>query len=409
MERLATERTVVISKPSEEDFGEWRRVVDFAKRHRMVPDGHYLEKQKQWNGDLRIQLMPGTHSNSKPRTDELHAVPVPNQLRSLHPVVAILRDDERWLEMHKDLRRRSLLILQAIAAESARRGHTVREHPLARKQDSGYYYEGRYHERIHSRRDGQIEIHIQGHSYLITILQESPQSTDTNDPAVWPSTWATTSAKGRNSGPIVSGGSWKTSSAPSSSQEPQETTRPPLAKAASALASALDKCRATPRGKIGVKGWAENRYTYCYWEHRDYHRYNARGEVVGYIRYRITVLGKLNPNNRTFKYEAYIDDFSENNSAGGWNHQLKVGFSISNDDNSPDGKADCRPDPNNLARIATFAQWRGYGDNVVVEATFTSPHSSSRYSTDEQRDYCQVRAWGHHPNTSPSRPEYSMR
>ncbi|RGA04316.1 hypothetical protein DI270_014935 [Microbispora triticiradicis] len=178
MERLSSERTVLISKPSEDEIGEWRRVVDFAKRHGMVPDGHYLEKQKQWTGDLRIQLMPGTHSNSRPRIEELPAVPVPNQLRSPHPVVASLRDDERWLRMPKDLRRRSLLILQALVAEAVRRGHTVRECPISQEANSGYYYQGRYHERHYSRRDGEIQIGVGGYSYVVTIREESPQSTN---------------------------------------------------------------------------------------------------------------------------------------------------------------------------------------------------------------------------------------
>lgn len=179
MERLHTERMVVISKPCEEELTEWRRVVDFAKRHGLVPEGHYVEKQKQWNGDLRIQLMPGAHRNSKPRVEDFPAIPVPSQLRSPYPVVASLRDDERWLTMRKDLRRRSLLILQGLAADAVRRGHAVRERPISQKQtNNGYYYEGRYYEQQYSRRDGQIEIGIGGYSYVVTILQESPQSTD---------------------------------------------------------------------------------------------------------------------------------------------------------------------------------------------------------------------------------------
>lgn len=42
--RLMDQGQVVVSNPSDEEIVEWRKVVDFAKRHDMVPAGHRIEK-----------------------------------------------------------------------------------------------------------------------------------------------------------------------------------------------------------------------------------------------------------------------------------------------------------------------------------------------------------------------------
>jgi hypothetical protein len=148
------------------------------------------------------------------------------------------------------------------------------------------------------------------------------------------------------------------------------------------------------------RGVAKNRYSSCFWENRFFARYGANNAVIGQIGYRVTILGRLNPGTRTFKYEAYVDNIVETNFPLGMDARLKIGFSISNNEGSPGGRADCKPDPNNLHREATFRQWRANGDNLVVEATFTSPHSTSKIKTDEQRDYCQVRGWAHYPDAN---------
>lgn len=178
--RLVTERRVTISQPDEPTVTEWRRVIDYAKRHDLVPDGKRIESLRMWNRDLQIALVEGPHPNSlRQRPDEAPPVHVPAQLRSPHPVVAALRDDDGRLVMPAALRRRSLLLLQGLAAETVRRGHEVRDHDVpARHRSHAYTYNGRHHPSSYSRREGELDLVVNGFTYTITVQQESPQSTD---------------------------------------------------------------------------------------------------------------------------------------------------------------------------------------------------------------------------------------
>ncbi|MCJ1678248.1 hypothetical protein MTF65_13000 [Streptomyces sp. APSN-46.1] len=116
-ERLVTERRVTITQPDEPTVTEWRRVIDYAKRHSLVPEGKRIERVRMWNRDLQISLVEGPHPNSlRQEPNGAPPVPVPAQLRSPHPAVATLRDDEGRLVMPAALRRRSLLLLQGLAA-----------------------------------------------------------------------------------------------------------------------------------------------------------------------------------------------------------------------------------------------------------------------------------------------------
>ncbi|MFC7870789.1 hypothetical protein ACFUS2_06445 [[Kitasatospora] papulosa] len=182
VERLVIEGHVVISKPDEDEITEWRRVIDFAKRHGLIPQGKRIEKQRLWNTarDLQISLVNGPHANSR-RTSvgDTPQVPVPTQLRSLHRVVAGLRDNERRLLMPPALRRRALLLLQGLASEAERRKYKVHQ-PSAPDSDrrSAHYYNGRY---FPARcREGALEIVIDGFTYTATVKQEFPQSADPN-------------------------------------------------------------------------------------------------------------------------------------------------------------------------------------------------------------------------------------
>ena len=180
VERLVAEGRVTISDPSDEDVTEWRRVVDFAKRHSLVPSGKRIEKLRMWNRDLQISLVDGPHPNSLRQSAEgVPTVPVPAQLRSLHPVVAALRDDSRRLMMPADLRKRALRLLQALAAEADRRGHEVREQPVSqRHRTHAYYYDGKHYPSAYSCREGEILLGIGDFTYTITIDKEHPESTD---------------------------------------------------------------------------------------------------------------------------------------------------------------------------------------------------------------------------------------
>ncbi|MFJ2257316.1 hypothetical protein ACIOKD_03050 [Streptomyces sp. NPDC087844] len=72
-----------------------------------------------------------------------------------------LRDDEGQLVIPPVLRRRSLLMLQALAAEAVRRGYEVRRGRL--------YY---------SQCEGGVDVVVDGFAHAVTVRQEFPQSTN---------------------------------------------------------------------------------------------------------------------------------------------------------------------------------------------------------------------------------------
>ncbi|MEU9000583.1 hypothetical protein [Streptomyces sp. NPDC048551] len=180
IERLVTDRRVTITEPDDATVTEWRRVIDYAKRHSLVPESKRIESLRMWNRDLQISLAEGPHPNSlRQRPDEAPPVHVPTQLRSPHPVVAALRDDEGRLVMPAPLRRRSLLLLQGLAAETVRRGHKVKEREVpSRRRSHAYTYNGRHYPPSYSLREGELDLVVNGFTYTVTIQQESPQSTD---------------------------------------------------------------------------------------------------------------------------------------------------------------------------------------------------------------------------------------
>lgn len=132
IEELTTNRSVLVPQPDHAAEAQWRRVVDFTKRNRMLPTNTRLEKTHLPSGDLRIQLLDGHHANT--RYDNLRGAPTasfPTDLDSAHPVVHALRDDTGRLAMHHSLRERCLLYLHALTEEALQRGHTILEHPIA--------------------------------------------------------------------------------------------------------------------------------------------------------------------------------------------------------------------------------------------------------------------------------------
>jgi hypothetical protein len=161
--RLVAEGRVRLADPDDDEVAEWRRVVDYAKRHGLEPQGKRIEKAHFGAGGLGIFLTEGPHPNSRRQRpkDDTSVVPVPTRLGSLHPAVAALRDDEGRLLIPPVLRRRSLLIPEALAAEAMRRGQEVRE-------GRSYY----------SRRDGGVDVVVGGFTCTVTVRQEYPQSTN---------------------------------------------------------------------------------------------------------------------------------------------------------------------------------------------------------------------------------------
>jgi hypothetical protein len=171
MAKLSVQSTFRVVQPTEDELATWRKVVDFAKRNGFVPEGKRLEKNITSRKDLAIMLLDGAHPNTKPATPSagMPTVRVPETLRACHPVVAKLRDDERRLLMPKLQRRRCLLILQAVAAEAQRRGHRVKDEPVA--TDRRAYYGDSVR-----ARDGAIRVEVDGHGFAVRVSQVSPNS-----------------------------------------------------------------------------------------------------------------------------------------------------------------------------------------------------------------------------------------
>ncbi|MFK4222273.1 hypothetical protein [Streptomyces sp. NPDC019890] len=163
IERLATEGRVCLVDPDDDEVAEWRRVVNYAKRHGLEPPGKRIEKVGLGSRELEMRLVEGPHPNSRSQRpkDGASAVPVPARLSSLHPAVVALRDDEGQLVIPPVLRRRSLLLLQALAAEAVQRGYEVR-------RGRSYY----------SRREGGVDVLVDGFAHTVTVRQEFPQSTN---------------------------------------------------------------------------------------------------------------------------------------------------------------------------------------------------------------------------------------
>lgn len=169
LNQLADGEDFWVESPTEQEAATWRRVVDFAKRNDLVPAGKTLERRTS-GPDLIIRLVDGVHPNTKPASPQPEApvVRVPETLRGCHPVIATLRDDERRLLMPKPQRRRSLLILQAVASEAERRGHRVKNEPVATDR---YAYSN-----VVRDRDGAIRVEIDGHGFAVRVSQVSPNS-----------------------------------------------------------------------------------------------------------------------------------------------------------------------------------------------------------------------------------------
>ncbi|MER6147426.1 hypothetical protein ABT134_05160, partial [Streptomyces hirsutus] len=163
IERLVAEGRVRIADPDDGEVAEWRRVVNYAKHHGLEPAGKRIEKVPYGGPGLELFLAEGPHPNARSQRPKAAGgpVPVPARLGHLHPVVAALKDDESRLVMPSALRRRSLLLLQGLAAEAVRRGFEVR------RVRSSF-----------SPREGGVDVAVDGFAYTVSARQEFPESTN---------------------------------------------------------------------------------------------------------------------------------------------------------------------------------------------------------------------------------------
>ncbi|WP_431040969.1 hypothetical protein ACQUSR_03100 [Streptomyces sp. P1-3] len=65
IERLVADGRVVISEPGDDEAAEWRRVVDYAKRHGLEPQGKRTEKARFGKRGLETILVEGPHPNTR--------------------------------------------------------------------------------------------------------------------------------------------------------------------------------------------------------------------------------------------------------------------------------------------------------------------------------------------------------
>lgn len=57
VERLVADKLVELEVETDDQNTHWRRVIDFAKRHRLHPDGTRIEKMRPHQGVLQVQLL----------------------------------------------------------------------------------------------------------------------------------------------------------------------------------------------------------------------------------------------------------------------------------------------------------------------------------------------------------------
>jgi hypothetical protein len=170
---------VVIRQPNEAAQTQWRRVVDFAKRNRMLPPGTRVEKTRLRTGDVQIQLLDGYHPNTRPdRIGSGLSVPIPTELDAAHPVVDALGIDQGRLVMPGRLRQRAVLYLHGLTAEAIRRGHTVASRPVAARHRGVINTYGHRDQPDYSRREGELDILVEGVAATVEIKEKHPESTD---------------------------------------------------------------------------------------------------------------------------------------------------------------------------------------------------------------------------------------
>ncbi|WP_328690719.1 hypothetical protein OG879_28835 [Streptomyces caniferus] len=159
IERLVAEGRVRITDPDDDEVTEWRRVVNYAKRHGLEPAGKRIEKVPYGGPVLELFLADGPHPNARSQRLKGNGdpVPVPSRLGNLHPIVSALKADERRLVMPSGLRRRSILLLQGLSAEAVRRGYEVRKaHSFFHPREGGVDIIGTSYWRA-SRRRGRAD------------------------------------------------------------------------------------------------------------------------------------------------------------------------------------------------------------------------------------------------------------
>ena len=92
MTRLVQDGAVDLFSLAESERKRWRKIIDYARRHHLVPEGHRIETSSFGStGTLSIRLTTAIPTGRKRELD-LPPVFVSEELDDLYPVVARLRD-----------------------------------------------------------------------------------------------------------------------------------------------------------------------------------------------------------------------------------------------------------------------------------------------------------------------------
>lgn len=65
MERLVADGRFRIADPDDDEVAEWRRVVNYAKRHGLEPAGQRIERVPQRGPGSELFLAEGPHPNAR--------------------------------------------------------------------------------------------------------------------------------------------------------------------------------------------------------------------------------------------------------------------------------------------------------------------------------------------------------
>jgi hypothetical protein len=170
--RLVQDGAIDLLSLTESEQRRWRKTIDYAKRHHLVPEGHRIETSSFGStGTLTIRLTTAIRTGRQ-RNLNLPPVIVSEELDNLHPVIARLRDSPERLTMPAGARARCLRILQAIAAAAIEREWSVTEHPVD--------LDGALTDVVRTARCrvGAIRIGLESHTIAVAIDQKHPLSPD---------------------------------------------------------------------------------------------------------------------------------------------------------------------------------------------------------------------------------------
>ncbi|RRO17648.1 hypothetical protein EIL87_10265 [Saccharopolyspora rhizosphaerae] len=121
---LQRDGEVVVNDAGPKERDDLRRVIDFAKRHHLIPAGQRIEKSKWRTGDIRVRLVSESHLNSRP-TSAKADIDVPISVQEWHPLLAASSQPGELLSVSEESLPRAMRITQALLVEAEKRGYEV--------------------------------------------------------------------------------------------------------------------------------------------------------------------------------------------------------------------------------------------------------------------------------------------